>query len=134
MKMPDEVPETLIAPCGVTCLACYVHLREKKSCSGCCSLMGDKPSHCAVCTIRSCVTAHHVTFCAECEKFPCVTIKQMDRRYRDRYHVSLIENGRRRSMIGTEAFLKEEKARWTCACGGAISQHDQVCTECGKTI
>lgn len=134
MKMPDNLAATLLAPCGVTCLACYAHVRSKNSCSGCCSVGGGKPKHCAVCSIKACADTHHVAFCAECAEFPCTTIKRMDKRYREQYHVSLIENGRRRKAIGTEAFLLEEKARWTCECGGILSQHDQACSECGKAI
>ncbi len=49
------------------------------------------------------------------------------------YQLSLVENARRFREIGGEQFMREEVLKWTCpACGGAISQHDRICTVCGK--
>ncbi len=33
-----------------------------------------------------------VRFCYECEKYPCHRLKILDKRYRTKYHMSIIEN------------------------------------------
>ena len=36
---------------------------------------------------------------------------------------------------GMDAFLKEERAEWTCEkCGGVVSVHTGTCTSCGPQI
>jgi len=56
----------------------------------------------------------------------------MEKSYRQRYQVSLIENASRRKALGAEKYLCEERQKWTCpACGGVISLHDRACSECG---
>ena len=55
----------------------------------------------------------------------------MDKSYRARYQVSLIDYGRAIKVDGMEAFLAAQVAQWTCPhCGGAISLHDRVCSDC----
>jgi len=62
-------------------------------------------------------------------------IKRLDKSYRQRYQVSLIENALRLETIGARQFMIEEREKWTCpACGGVISLHDRVCSECGKRM
>jgi hypothetical protein len=37
--------------------------------------------------------------------------------------------------VGAEQYLLEEKQKWTCTqCGGVISLHDRLCSECGRQI
>src|SRR5512139_1118936 len=133
MKMDAAIPDRMLAPCGITCYACYVHLRAKKSCDGCHGPDGSKPEHCRACKIKDCAAGHGVAFCHECETFPCAIIRRLDRSYRQRYRVSLVENGLRLKAVGVDVWLAEERARWTCPrCGGVISQHDRACSECGQ--
>lgn len=55
----------------------------------------------------------------------------MDRSYRKRYHVSLIEQGEFLKQHGIAAFLIREQRNWTCQrCGGIISLHDGFCSDC----
>ena len=59
----------------------------------------------------------------------------MDKRYRLRYQVSLIENGIRIKAIGAKQFLLEEMQKWACTqCGGVVSVHSRLCSGCGKTM
>jgi hypothetical protein len=130
--MNDENPAALLAPCGVNCSACYVHLKTKNPCAGCRVHSVGQPAHCRTCKIKTCAAEQPVDFCADCPKFPCTLIKRMDKSYQQRYHVSLIANGLRLKAIGIEAYQAEENARWTCkVCGGVISQHDGFCSACG---
>jgi hypothetical protein len=133
MKMPDEISLTMLAPCGVNCFVCYVHLRTRKTCPGCLGQDESKPDHCRKCKIRDCAGQRGVAFCSLCPTFPCAALKRLDRSYQQRYQASLIENGVRLAAAGGACFLAEERARWTCAdCGGVISLHDGVCSDCGK--
>jgi hypothetical protein len=135
MKTDTKIPATMLAPCGITCAVCYAHLRKKKPCLGCRGQDTSKPEHCRKCKIKSCVTSQGIDFCFECPTFPCAIIKRLDKSYRQRYQVSLIENGVCAKTVGVEQHLLEEKAKWTCGqCGGVISLHDHACSECGKEL
>ena len=135
MKMDAKIPINMLAPCGLNCAACYAHLRKKKSCPGCRGQEESQPAYCRRCKIRDCALNRGIDFCSECVSFPCASIKHIDKRYRLRYQVSLIENLIRTKSVGAEQHLLKEKQKWTCTqCGGVISLHDRVCSECGKEI
>jgi hypothetical protein len=135
MKMADAIPVTLIALCGMNCAVCCAHLREKKPCQGCRGQDEAKPDHCRQCKIKACASGQGIDFCFNCAAFPCPVIKRLDKSYRQRYQVSLIENALRLETIGARQFMIEEREKWTCpACGGVISLHDRVCSECGKRM
>ena len=126
---------TILAPCGMNCAVCYAHLRKKKTCPGCRGEENNQPAYCRRCRIRDCAFRRGINFCFECTSFPCNIIKQIDKRYRQRYYVSLIENGLRIRTVGIEQFLLEEKEKWACTqCGGLISMHERVCSACGREI
>lgn len=135
MKMDAKIPMNLLAPCGINCAACYAHLRKKRTCPGCRGQEDSQPQYCRSCKIRDCAVRRGIDFCSECSSFPCMPVKQIDKRYRLRYHVSLIENGLRIKTVGVRQFLREEKQRWTCTqCGGVICLHDRVCSECSQEM
>ena len=126
---------TMLAPCGINCAVCYAHLRKKKTCPGCRGQEDSQPGYCQKCRIRGCAVSRGFDFCFECASFPCQFIKQIDKRYRLRYQVSLIENLLRLQTIGMEQHLLEEKQKWTCAhCGGVTCIHTRICSECGKEV
>ncbi|MEW5868712.1 MAG: DUF3795 domain-containing protein [Chloroflexota bacterium] len=128
-----EMPSSMLAPCGMNCTVCYVHLRKKKPCLGCLGQDEYKPDHCRKCKIKDCAVGRGVAFCVDCPDFPCATLKRLDKSYRQRYQVSLVANALRLKAVGAEQFLLEEKQKWACSvCGGVISLHDQVCSQCGK--
>lgn len=136
MKMPDNVENIMLAPCGMNCLVCYKHCYSKKPCDGC--LMGDvgKPEHCRRCKIKNCSKENGITYCYECTEFPCILIKNMEKSYNKRYDESLIRNGLKVKEDGVDTFMEKEREKWTCQhCGGIISLHDAECSECQeKTI
>lgn len=87
--------EILVAPCGV-CIANQAKLTDlnkhginRMYCDGCiprgedCVHMGDKCEKLATGLVR---------FCYECESFPRKRLKSLDKRYRTKYHMSMIEN------------------------------------------
>lgn len=131
MLSPVTIPVDFFAPCGMNCLVCYKQL-GKKPCAGC--LRGDenKPGSCRACKLRECTKSKGVRHCFSCAEFPCKRLRALDHSYRDRYGVSLVEYGRA-AACGIDEFLREQTALYTCAdCGGLISLHDGVCSECGR--
>lgn len=135
MKMVEKMDPGMLATCGINCTVCYVHLKKKKPCPGCNRQEEDKPQSCRKCAIKECAAARGLSFCYACSAFPCARMKRLDKSYRQRYRVSLVENAKRLESIGAEPYLAEEQVRWACtACGGIISLHDRICSECGKKI
>ena len=130
-----DISITILAPCGMNCAVCYAHLRKKRTCLGCRGPEDSQSSYCRRCQIRDCAINRGIDFCFRCTSFPCTIIERIDKRYRQRYQVSLIENAIRMNSVGVQQFLLEEKQKWTCTqCGGVISLHDRACSECGQTI
>lgn len=137
--MPDSLVAELIAPCGMNCGLCSAHLRDRNRCAGCNSTdEASKPHYCVVCRIRNCdeLAGAPGAFCSSgCTRFPCARLRQLDKRYRARYRMSMIENLEELRRIGVEAFVVSEKARWACEhCGAVISVHKDVCLACGGTV
>jgi hypothetical protein len=118
----------LIAPCGFNCGVCRAHLRKSKSCPGC--LTRDTK-----CRIKSCdiVKANESRFCFKCEQFPCKRLKQLDKRYRTRYEISMVENLVYIKDKGITAFLEREEEKWRCPeCDGVISCQEGFCLHCAQ--
>lgn len=100
----------LIAPCGMNCGLCQLHLREENKCPGCSS--GRKVNgRCINCSRKLC-KHRKGDYCFECEKFPCDSIQKLDERYRNRYGMSEIENLEYIRDKGLEAFIKNEETKW----------------------
>jgi len=73
-----------------------------------------------------------VRFCHECGDFPCSRLKALDKRYRTKYHMSMVENLRFIKEHGMRSFLEKEEAKWRCPeCGGVICCHNGLCFSCG---
>jgi ribosomal protein L37E len=59
-------------------------------------------------------------------------MKNLDKRYRTKYGMSMFENLAFIKEMGLEAFLKHEEERWKCPeCGATFSVHRTVCVTCG---
>ncbi len=130
--------EKLIAPCGMNCGVCISFLSMKndlhkqginnKYCEGClprgknCLHMGDR-----------CQTLMQglIRFCYGCKEFPCKRLKGLDKRYRTKYHLSMIENLWVIKKHGLDYFLEKEKEKWSCPdCGNTICCHKGLCLNC----
>ena len=136
------VKNNIAAPCGMYCGTCRDYLLLKKD------LFEEKgrKSGCTGCRIRNKKCAfirrdcpafrkNDIEFCFECDKFPCLNLTNLDNRYKDRYHVSFIENLQRNKEIGVEKWLLEQKELYTCPnCRGDICVHDAECYDCGKKL
>ena len=121
----------LIAPCGMNCALCLGFLREKNRCDGC-RAEQNKPEYCKKCIITNCGERGEVDLCYSCDKYPCKRLKALDKRYRDKYHMSMLENLSTIRDEGMDAFLESQRQRWTCTnCGGTVCVHRARCLACG---
>jgi len=127
---------TLIAPCGMNCGICLGYLREKEKCPGCRERDDRNPGYCSRCVISHCPTlkARKLRYCSDaCPKYPCRRLKDLDKRYRTRYGMSMLENLERIKTLGIRRFVQNEKTRWTCrTCGSVLCVHRGFCLKCGE--
>jgi hypothetical protein len=125
----------LIAPCGMNCALCLGYLREKNRCLGCREMCKNKPDLCRKCTIIHCniLKKNNWKFCSDkCEKYPCKRLKDLDKRYRTKYGMSMIENLESIQKLGIHKFVKNEKVKWKCpSCGSTFCVHRNFCLKCG---
>ncbi len=125
----------LIAPCGMNCGLCMAYLREKNRCNGCWGGDEYKQPSCLRCIIKNCVNLKNTgkKFCFACKIFPCARLKHLDKRYRIKYTMSMLENLANIKKYGIRKFVKNETSRWKCDyCGGTICVHRGFCWNCGK--
>ena len=131
MKMPDAIDPQLLACCGMNCAVCYKHCDSKKKCLGCQSRDDGKPEHCRSCKIKACVHDKGISHCFDCVEFPCRWIRTLDKTYTTRYETSLIHNSLTVKKLGVASFMREQREKYRCLqCGGVISLHDGICSEC----
>ena len=126
---------SLIAPCGGNCGICLAYLREKNKCPGCRAADTNKAITVLRCKIKNCevIQKGKVKYCFGCDNFPCKNLKHLDKRYRTKYNMSMIENLENIKKFGIREFVKNEKIRWACSqCGGTICVHRGYCYNCGK--
>lgn len=133
METSVQFDKILIAPCGMNCGTCMAYLRDKNKCQGCRIPFPDKSVTRQKCIVKTCQKLQNTEskFCYECDSFPCKRIKQLDKRYRTKYHVSFIQNLLTIKDIGIEKYITEEGIRWTCReCGSVICVHRDNCLKC----
>lgn len=131
--------EKLIAPCGMNCALCISYQAGKMDLNK----KGFKKSYCEGCLPRGnhCMFMKEncrllgngeIRFCYECKQFPCIRLKSLDKRYRTKYHMSMIENLKFIQNNGLESFLQREDEQWRCPeCGGTVCCHNGLCLNCG---
>jgi ribosomal protein S27AE len=135
-RNPEEITAEMIAPCGMNCAICIGFLRERNPCAGCLGDDEHKPRHCVICAIKNCPELENETekYCFTCGKFPCARLRTLDKRYRARYGMSMVENLGNIRALGIEKFVANERKRWTCPeCGSLISAHRDECLHCGHS-
>lgn len=137
-KGKAAIPTDLIAPCGMNCRLCWGYIREKNSCPGCRRDSGpetQKSKYRRTCKIRNCehLTKGKTRYCSHrCSHFPCTGLKQLDKRYRKKYGMSMIENLKRIDALGIRAFIRDEKSKRVCSeFGEMICVHKPRCLSCG---
>ena len=130
--MKTKTKRVHIAPCGMNCAICLGFQRSKNTCNGCNERNNSKAIEEIRCTIVKCKEKSNITdYCYKCDKFPCRRMKELDKRYKTRYGMSMIENLLYIKENGINKFVKKENARWKCEkCGELICVHRRLCLKC----
>lgn len=128
----------LIAPCGMNCSLCVAYQFNKfdfnkkgfhkKYCPGCIS----RNKNCLF-MAHNCdlIGKGQVRFCSECKNFPCRYLKALDKRYRTKYNMSMIDNLEYISQHGIDEFMIKEEKKWKCKeCGNLKCCHNGLCLPC----
>jgi hypothetical protein len=128
----DPNHSALIAPCGMNCGLCYAFLRSRNRCPGCRGDDRGKPKTRVSCRIKKC-EVRPGDFCTGCASFPCERLSGLDKRYRLKYGMSMIENLRSIEADGLRGFVEREKSKWACpGCGETICVHKACCLICRR--
>lgn len=78
------------------------------------------------------LTGDKIRYCYECDDFPCERLLHIDKRYKERYRMSMIDNLEFIKTFGIDIFLKNQDEIWKCPdCGGVICCHNGICFNCG---
>ena len=126
----------LIAPCGMNCRLCIAYTRDKKPCPGCRGDDSLKTKVRITCRIKNCekIVNSKVKYCFSCDSFPCSRLNHLDKRYRAKYGMSMIENLENIRKFGIRHFIRSEKERWSCpGCGEILCVHKSQCLYCQLT-
>lgn len=131
-----------IAPCGMNCSLCIsFQFREqdlnkkgfhRSYCPGCIP----RGKHCTHMANRCPSMANgEFRFCFECPQYPCSSLKNLDKRYRTKYHMSMLENLDFIKIWGITRFLRAQEAQWKCSrCGALICCHNGLCLNCQQDV
>lgn len=132
----------MIAPCGMNCELCIAYLAQKNDINK----QGFHRTYCPGCRPRGQHCLHMankcekvgnglVEFCYECVDFPCTRLISLDKRYRTKYHMSMIENLRYIQRHGLQGFLQKEDVKWSCPeCKENICCHNGLCINCNLEL
>ncbi len=134
----ERIFNNLVAPCGMNCRLCWGYIREKNKCPGCLKIdsqENQKSKYRTTCKIRNCeqIAKSGAKYCSvSCHSFPCLRLKQLDKRYRTKYAMSMIDNLKMINEVGIRHFIQNEAVKWICSkCGAAICVHKPICLSCG---
>jgi hypothetical protein len=119
----EKITKDLIASCGMNCGLCAAYLRKKNPCSGCRNISSDARKTILFCELRIC-TRRSGEFCYDCNEFPCTRLKHLDKRYRQKYGMSEIENLDCIRDRGIEEFLAQQREKWQSE-QGILCVHDR---------
>ena len=125
----------LIAACGMNCAICKAFSRKRNPCPGCRLIDQKSAKNRLHCIVRDCniLKEKNWMFCSDkCDEYPCKRLKALDKRYRTKYHMSMLENLEYIQKSGIEKFLEKEDKKWRCPqCGRIVTCHGGMCLTCG---
>jgi hypothetical protein len=130
----STIKRDLIAPCGMNCGICSGYLLSMNPCPGCRGDVRVKSDWVRKCNMANC-EERTGKYCFQCDEYPCKRVRHIDKRYRTKYHMSMLENLDYIKEHGINEFVRNEKERWACSsCGGMICCHKGHCVECGEEM
>jgi hypothetical protein len=131
----DKERGVLIAPCGMNCGLCIAFLRSRNACPGCRGDDSGKPKTRVACRIKNCERRSRAgaDYCGGCSSFPCELLIRLDKRYRAKYGMSMIENLKAIQASGIRRFIRDEQTKWVCpGCGEMLCVHKAQCLACQR--
>jgi len=149
------VKMSFVSRCGIYCGACYLfrasidggefldHVskltktpKEQIRCGGCLGPEEELWKNCRKCETHACLKEKGLQFCYECAKMEggCEQYERKAKGCLERGED--IRDSMRRIQSGeTEAWLKEQDAKWRCStCNKSISWYEKKCHHCGKPL
>ena len=148
--MNTQQPDiALAAVCGLYCPACSVYIAvqedrkaalermaatmhikpEDLRCEGCRS--GTKGVFCKDCQFKSCAETKGLSFCSECEEYPCNALKEFQQKMPHR--AELWASLDRIREVGWETWFAESRERHSCpSCGHTNGWYELQCSRCGQ--
>ena len=125
----------LIAPCGMNCAICLSYFgylmngkKREMKCTGC-NLSGKSCAHLKKYCKK--LTKKEIEYCYQCNDFPCNQLQYLDKRYRERFNMSMIDNLVYIRENGMKKFLQQQEEKYKCSkCGGVICVHNGKCYSC----
>ncbi|MFW9902114.1 MAG: DUF3795 domain-containing protein [Candidatus Thorarchaeota archaeon] len=151
-----EINKALLAPCGLYCGVCAIHIADKDNnakfkeilvdvykpfsktiedikCKGCLSENQDDIfGYCKMCPIRDCVKSKGFESCYQCNDFPCKFI--------DKFPVPVGKKVILRAIpqwkeLGTEKWVEAEEKRYHCPeCGNPLFRGAKRCNKCKNPV
>lgn len=118
----EKINKNMIAVCGMNCGLCLHYLRVENKCPGCNS--GRKTNNKPIKCHRKLCKHRKGSFCFECDKFPCESIKKMDERYQNRYGMSEIKNLEFIRDHGMDEFVEDQRQKYQSD-KGTFCVHDK---------
>lgn len=119
--------QQLVAPCGMNCALCQAYQGKGLACHG--YGHGGERKACQNCSIQKC--ENKKAFCFECTQYPCKRLKALDKRYRTKYHMSMLENLALIQTNGLDEFVRQQNERYRCSnCGKLRTVHQDYCLYC----
>ena len=89
------------------------YLRDKNKCPGCRCIESEKTSeYRRNCIIKNCdqLKKNNWKYCSDkCESFPCKRLKNLDKRYKTKYNMSMIENLESIKKNGIMKFISNQE-------------------------
>ena len=158
------VKPDLLSPCGLYCGVCAIYIADRDNnlkfkqrlvdlykgkvagkgtlpgsetlcaddirCNGC--LSENRFMHCDQCDIRQCTTQKGYTGCHQCEEFPCRHIDNFPMAVGKKVILRAIPYRRK---FGTEKWVRDEEARYTCPeCGNKVFRGAVKCNQCKASL
>jgi hypothetical protein len=151
-----SINKNLLAPCGLYCGVCAIHIADKENnskfkeilvdvykpfsksiedikCKGCMSEnQEDIFGYCKMCPIRDCIKGKEIESCHQCDDFPC--------KYIDKFPVPVGKKVILRTIpqwkeLGTEKWVEAEEKRYHCPeCGNSLFRGAKRCNECKSSV
>ena len=125
--------EKVVGICGLFCETCPIF--ADGLCDGCLSEHVAPPCKLCMHGFRDCAKEHKVTWCFECEGFPCERLWK----FKDchvvngiSHHEHIMEQIRRQRKTGVDAWVRDQEKINACpSCGSIMIWCEDKCRKCG---